>query len=62
METFSTRVNSYGMHNCIDFDKIIEINSGSSGVIYKYECKCCKITKALKRLRDSTQSQNFNNE
>ncbi|CAG8649708.1 29090_t:CDS:2 [Gigaspora margarita] len=62
METFSTRVTNYEMHNCIDFDKIIEINSGGSGVIYKYECKCCKITKTLKRLRDSTQIQNFNSE
>ncbi|KAF0528902.1 kinase-like protein [Gigaspora margarita] len=50
------------MHDSIDFDKIIEINSGGSGVIYKYECKCCKITKALKRLRDGTQDQNFNRE
>ncbi|KAF0488000.1 kinase-like protein [Gigaspora margarita] len=62
METFSTRVTSYEMHNCIDFDKIIEINSGGSGVIYKSKCKCCKITKALKRLRDGTQIQNFNSE
>ncbi|KAF0487999.1 kinase-like protein [Gigaspora margarita] len=62
METFSTRVTNYHMHNCIDFDKIIEINSGGSGVIYKYECKCCKITKVLKCLRDGTQIQNFNSE
>ncbi|CAG8803537.1 9757_t:CDS:2, partial [Racocetra persica] len=48
--------------NCIDFDEIIEINSGNSGVIYKFECKCCKVMRALKRLRDSTQNQNFNNE
>ncbi|CAG8685328.1 22853_t:CDS:1, partial [Dentiscutata erythropus] len=56
METFSIRITNYKMHDRIDFDKIIEINSGSE-VIYKSECKCCKITKALKRLRDGTQNQ-----
>ncbi|CAG8720456.1 14823_t:CDS:1, partial [Gigaspora rosea] len=50
------------MHDRIDFDKIVEINSGGSGVIYKSECKCCKIMKALKRLRDDTQDKNFNKE
>ncbi|CAG8620475.1 10355_t:CDS:1, partial [Racocetra fulgida] len=62
MKTFSTRITNYELHDCIDFDKFIEINSGGSGVIYKSECKCCKITRALKRLRDSTQNQNFNSE
>ncbi|CAG8492235.1 17824_t:CDS:2, partial [Cetraspora pellucida] len=40
----------------------IKINSGGSGVIYKSEFKCCKITIALKRLKDSIQNQHFNSE
>ncbi|CAG8817251.1 2472_t:CDS:2, partial [Cetraspora pellucida] len=38
------------------------INSGGSGVIYKSECKYCKITIALKRPKDCLQNQNFNSE
>ncbi|KAF0446141.1 kinase-like protein [Gigaspora margarita] len=39
-----------------------KINSGNSGVIYISECKCCKVMKALKRLKDDIQNQNFNSE
>ncbi|CAG8768950.1 1187_t:CDS:1, partial [Racocetra persica] len=62
METLSTKITHHEIYDHIDFDKIVEINSGGSGVIYKSECKCCKITKALKCLRDGTQDQNFNRE
>ncbi|CAG8731380.1 7728_t:CDS:1, partial [Gigaspora rosea] len=63
-ETFSIKNtnHNYAMHDRIDFDKIVEINSGGLGVIYKSECKYCKITTALKRLKDDTQDQNFNRE
>ncbi|RIB28991.1 hypothetical protein C2G38_2239195 [Gigaspora rosea] len=50
------------MHNCININEAIEINSGGHGVIYKYECKICKNTKVLKRLKDSKQHKKFDNE
>ncbi|KAF0449001.1 hypothetical protein F8M41_002595 [Gigaspora margarita] len=61
METFS-RIANNEVHDCIDFDKVIEINSGGSGMIYKSECKYCKTKKGLKCLKDGTQIQNFNSE
>ncbi|CAG8566287.1 34960_t:CDS:2, partial [Racocetra persica] len=56
------RIINNELHDCIDFDKVIEINGGSSEVIYKSECKCCKVMKALKCQRDNTQNQIFNSE